>query len=291
MLRFSFMPRRRQLLLGAMASLVSACRPVAVLNAVIPTRQLSVYTSIAYGALPRQALDVYVPKNTAKSPLPVVLFFYGGSWDSGNKQDYLFVAEALCSQGFVVVIADYRVYPAVTFPALMQDPASALNWVINHIAQYQGDPNRLFLLGHSAGAHLATLLSMDAHYLAAVGLTTHVVRGVIGLAGPYDFLPLKTDRLKAIFVSQLEAERAQPIRYASPHAPPMFLLAGLQDDTVWPRNSLRLGQAITEQGGAVTVKTYPRYHHIDMVAKLAKPLRGQSSLLQDIVRWMREQGA
>lgn len=291
MLTTTFLLTRRRLLVGAAATFLSACRPVSVLNAVIPTRGLTVFNDIAYGDLPRQTLDIYVPKQASATPMPVVLFFYGGSWDSGNKQDYLFVAEALCSQGFVVVIADYRVYPEVAFPTLMQDPAHALKWVSTHIAAYQGAADRVFLLGHSAGAHLATLLTLDQHYLAEVNLHPSQLKGVVGLAGPYDFLPLKTDRLKAIFSSKQEAERAQPIRYASAHVPPMLLMTGLKDETVWPRNTLRLGQAIAAQGGPVTVKTYAEYNHVDIVAKLARPLRGQSSLLTDLVSWMRAHGA
>ncbi len=282
------MRQRRRLCTGLAAFFaagVAACRPVTLLNAVIPTRQLQVSRDIAYGDQPRQALDVYHPVTPPSTPLPVMVFFYGGSWVSGSKQDYLFVAEALVSRGYVVVIADYRLYPQVKFPALMQDPAQVLRWVIQSIATYHGDPRHLFVMGHSAGAHLATMLSLDPAYLAEVGLQPTCISGTIGLAGPYDFLPLTTPTLKAIFAPPADAWRGQPIRFAHAGAPPMLLITGLKDAQVWPKNSRNLAKALQDAGSEVELLTYANYDHVDMVAKLARPLRGGSPLLDDIDGW------
>lgn len=277
------------LLAGTMDWVQSICRPTALLNALIPTRQLQCFKQIAYGRSPRQCLDVYCPTTfTALRPLPVALFFYGGRWDSGSKDDYLFVAEALASRGCVVVIADYRLYPEVKFPALMQDPASAFAWVKQHIAEYAGNPEKVFVIGHSAGAQLAAMLALNPDYLRMVGLQPQQMAGMVGLAGPYDFLPLTCARLKAIFAPEALEWTAQPIRFVGGHHPPMLLLVGLRDTVVWPRNTYNLASAIQSYGGAVDVIDYPAYHHIDMVAKLAKPLRGRSSLLDDIAQWMQQ---
>lgn len=242
---------------------------------------------VAYGEHARQKLDIYSPRTHAGGGLPVVLFFYGGSWDSGQKGDYLFVAEALTSRGYLVVIADYRLYPEVKFPALMTDPALAVHWVRQHISQYGGNPAQLFLMGHSAGAHLAVMLSVNSAYLHEVGETRASVRGTIGLAGPYDFLPLTSARLQAIFAPADLAWRSQPIHFVDGRNPPLLLMAGLRDRVVWPRNSIRLAEAVSQKGGVVSVRTYPAYDHVDLVAKLARPFRGQSDLLQTIDDWIR----
>lgn len=277
---------RRSWLTGLAGLLLSACRPVTLLNAVIPDKGMRIHRDIAFGPHSRQRLDIYQPRDHAATPRPVVLFFYGGSWESGSKQDYLFVAEALTSQGMLVVIADYRLYPELKFPQLMQDPALALQWVKQHVAEYQGDASRVFLMGHSAGAHLAVMLTLNAAYLAAVGLSPTAIKGTIGLAGPYDFLPLTSDTLRAIFAPAEQEWQSQPIYFVSGHHPPLLLLAGLKDQTVWPRNSINLAHALEAQGSEVKLLTYANYNHVDMVAKLARPLRGNSPLLQDICDWI-----
>lgn len=278
--------RRRRWLSGMLATLLSACQPVKLLNAVIPTRQMQCHADVAYGKHPRQRLDIYQPRGIALNSAPVVLFFYGGSWDSGSKSDYLFVAEALVSRGYVVAIADYRLYPEVKFPQLMEDPALAVQWVLSAIAAYGGNPQQLFLMGHSAGAHLAVMLSVNAEYLQAAGVSRTQLRGTVGLAGPYDFLPLTSARLKAIFAPADEEWRSQPVNFVDGAQPPLLLLMGLRDNVVWPRNSIRLADAVQQHGGEVKVSTYPNYDHVDMVAKLAKPLRGNSDLLDNIDHWL-----
>ncbi|HEY0906610.1 MAG TPA: alpha/beta hydrolase [Methylophilus sp.] len=279
---------RRMLCSGLLTSLLAACSPVSMLNAVIPTRQMRITQAVPFGPLPRQTLDIYTPLPVLSGAMPVVIFLYGGSWDSGRKEDYLFVAEALSSQGYLVVIPDYRVYPEVKFPSLMEDPAAAFAWVKANIAHYNGDPETIFLMGHSAGAHLAAMLALNPIYLQSHGLDRHAMRGMVGLAGPYDFLPLKSARLKEIFAPAEAEWRSQPIRFVDGHQPPMLLMVGMQDLVVWPRNSLRLASAIEQKGGEVTLKQYPAAGHVDMVSRLARPLRGASPLLADLVTWMQQ---
>ena len=279
---------RRMLCSGLLTSLLAACSPVSMLNAVIPTRQMRITQAVPFGPLPRQTLDIYTPLPVLSGAMPVVIFLYGGSWDSGRKEDYLFVAEALSSQGYLVVIPDYRVYPEVKFPSLMEDPAAAFAWVKANIAHYNGDPETIFLMGHSAGAHLAAMLALNPIYLQSHGLDRHAMRGMVGLAGPYDFLPLKSARLKEIFAPAEAEWRSQPIRFVDGHQPPMLLMVGMQDLVVWPRNSLRLASAIEQKGGEVTLKQYPGAGHVDMVSRLARPLRGASPLLADLVTWMQQ---
>lgn len=266
----------------------AACSPVKVLNSLIPTNGHSVKGNIPYGSLARQQLDIYVPAHQATSQLPVVLFFYGGSWESGDKEDYLFAAEAFASRGYLTVVPNYRVYPKVKFPAVMQDPAHAAKWVKTNIAEYGGDPSHIFMVGHSAGAHLLTMLALNTEYLNQVALTPSDFAGYIGLAGPYDFLPLKSARLKEIFGPEETQWKSQPIRFVNGENPPMLLLVGLKDSVVWPRNTFNLASEIRQDQGQVEVIEFPDYGHIDMVAKLAKPLRGNSRLLDEVDAFMQK---
>ncbi len=278
----------RALLGLAVVMTTAACSPIKILNALVPESAYKLESTVAYGKLARQKLDIYLPKNTLENSAPsakrkVVIFFYGGSWDSGARADYKFVGEALASHGFIVVIPDYRVYPDVLFPELMADPAIAARWVKDNIQLYQGDTNQVFLAGHSAGAHLAVMLAVNPEYLAKQSLKPTDFAGVIGLAGPYDFLPLKSERLKTIFGSDAEQPKSQPINFVDGKNPPMLLAVGKKDNTVWPRNTYNLARKIKKNNGQVQVITFENYGHIDMVAKLAKPLRGDGELLKGVV--------
>lgn len=265
--------------------LTIACSPVKTLNAFIPSDGFSLTQNINYGQLPRQKLDIYQPKQLAEKR-PVVLFYYGGSWDSGNKEDYKFAAEALTSKGIITVIPDYRVYPEVAFPAFMEDPAKVARWVKDNINEFGGDPNRIFLVGHSAGAHIAVMLSLNEQYLAVENLKLTDFSGTIGSAGPYDFLPVKTNRLKEIFGPEQDRWKSQPIEFVQGNNQPMLLLVGLKDDTVWSRNTFNLAAKIINKGGAVQVVEFPALGHIDMVAKLAKPFRGDEMLIKSMVEFI-----
>ncbi len=271
---------------GLSAILLTACSPVSLLNAMVPSNGFTAQRDIAYGDVQRQRLDIYLPTQRSAQGSPVVVFFYGGGWEGGDKKDYKFVGEALSSHGITVVIPDYRVYPEVVFPDFVDDAAAAVAWTRANIRRYAGDEQQLFLAGHSAGAHIASLLALNPDYLEKYALTPGNVQGMIGLAGPYDFLPLKSDTLKTIFGLENQRWQSQPINFVSGDNPPMLLLVGERDLTVWPRNSYRLADKITEQGGDVTLIKFPDYGHVSMVAKLAKPLRGDGALLQPILSFI-----
>jgi acetyl esterase/lipase len=271
-----------------MALLSSACSPVKVLNSLVPEAGYELVSAIEYGANPRQKLDIYLPKNsrTSEAPKKVIIFYYGGNWDSGERADYKFAAEALVSQGYIVVIPDYRVYPEVLFPELMADPVSAAKWVKANIKNYNGDASKVFLAGHSAGAHIAVMMAINAEYLAVASLKPNDFVGIVGLAGPYDFLPLKSDRLKTIFGHEAAQWKSQPINFVDGKNPPLLLAVGMKDGTVWPRNSINLAKKIKENNGQVEVVEFANYGHVDMVAKLAKPLRGNGELLKPIAAFI-----
>jgi acetyl esterase/lipase len=183
---------------GLMLLVLGACSPVKVLNALTPDDTFDKTVGIAYGDDPRQKLDVYVPRHPLKGA-PVVVFFYGGSWNSGNRGDYTFVGEALASRGIVAVLADYRLYPQVRYPLFLEDGARAVAWTKAHISEYSGNPQRLYLMGHSSGAYNASMLALDTNLLGAVGMSPKDLSGWIGLAGPYDFLPIENPDVRPVF--------------------------------------------------------------------------------------------
>jgi acetyl esterase/lipase len=277
--------------LVAAALLFSGCSPLRLLNAVIPTSGYSVVRDLAYGAHPSQKLDLYIPDRPADQiggrPFDVVVFIHGGSWQAGDRDEYQFVGQALASKGFIAVVADYRLYPDVRFPDFVADAAAATRWTRDHIAARGGNPARLFVMGHSAGAHIAALLALDASYLTAVGMAPRDLRGVIGLAGPYDFLPLRSNTLKIIFGPESERWRSQPIRYVDGQNPPMLLLAGNNDTMVDPGNTTRLAAAIRAKGGVVDAATLMGFNHGQIMTSLAAPLRGDGQVLNRIETFVR----
>lgn len=267
--------------------LCSACSPVSMLNAIIPENGYHRFVDIRYGETSRHKLDIYLSNHSnSEAPKKTVIFFYGGGWDSGDKEDYKFVAEALSSAGFDVVIPDYRLYPDVVFPEFVDDAALAVSWSHKHLAKFGANPNGLFVAGHSAGAHIAALLTLDPHYLKRYQLSPDRLGGMIGLAGPYDFLPLESDSLKTIFGPENERWRSQPINFVDGKNPPMLLMLGDDDSTVWPKNSRNLATKIREKGGNIELVEFKDYGHVEMVAKLAKPLRGEGRLLQAITEFI-----
>ncbi len=253
--------------------LLQGCSPLALLNGWVPSSTYSVKTDVGYGPLARHQLDIYRP-SSAQGAAPVVVFFYGGNWDSGARADYLFAGEALAAKGYVAVVPDYRLYSEVRYPDFLVDCAAAVRWVYQHITEFGGDPQRVFLMGHSAGAYNAAMLALNPAYLHAAGVDPRRVRGLIGLAGPYDFLPLTGPVAKAVFGFPDTPISTQPIQFASPAAPPALLLTGARDDAVKPGNSTRLAARLQQHGVQARVIVYPGMGHRMLLGALATPLRG-----------------
>jgi acetyl esterase/lipase len=263
--------------------------PLALINSMVSKEGYHEQIGIGYGELARQKLDVYIPKVETQD-LPVVVFFYGGSWQSGRRQDYLFVAQALAARGFVAVIPDYRVYPEAKFPTFLEDGAAAVSWVRNNIGKFGNADSRLFLMGHSAGAHIAAMLALNPSYLAQAGMSADELQGFIGISGPYDFLPLKSPRLIKIFGGADGIPETQPVNFVSADAPPALLLHGADDKIVRPYNTKHLAQCLREAGDRVEEKIYPGFKHIKILISLASPFQDGEPVMEDIVEFMRATG-
>ncbi|HEY1312665.1 MAG TPA: alpha/beta hydrolase [Steroidobacteraceae bacterium] len=280
---------RRAVLASFSAAFAGGCGRLAfwVANAPASFGAYRRHADIAYGEDAQQRLDVYVPEAAAVQPRPVIVFWHGGRWTFGDKTDYRFVGAALAELGCVAVLPNYRHYPQVKLPGFMHDAAHAALWAATHAADYQADAGRrLFLMGHSAGAHLAALVTLDPRYFAATGQRAPPIAGVIGLSGPYDFLPLLEADTQDMFGPPAKYPQSQPIEFVRGDAPPMLLVHGLQDDTVWPKNSRNLATALAARGVAVTLKLYPKLVHADTVAALSLPARGRAPTLADIAAFV-----
>jgi acetyl esterase/lipase len=249
------------------------------------------HANIAYGPDPQQRLDVYVPRASAAAPRPVIVFWHGGRWKFGDKADYRFVGAALAGSGCVAIVANYRHYPQVKMPGFMDDAAQATLWSAAHAADYGGDQRRVFLMGHSAGAHMAALLTLDPRYFSAAGQARPHLAGVIGLSGAYDFLPLLEADVQDMFGPPHDYPQSQPINFVRRGAPPMLLVHGLDDATVLPKNSRNFAAALSACGASVTLKLYPKRAHAGTVAALARLARGWSPTFADITAFVRNSPA
>lgn len=276
--------------LGGVAALLAGCTRLGALNgvnAITPgdggTDKIG--RDIAFGSDPRQALDVYTPEKGGN--LPVIVFFYGGSWSSGARGDYAFAARALAAQGFVVVVPDYRLVPQVRFPAFIEDGAAALAWTVANIAQYRGDPGRIAVSGHSAGAYIAAMLALEPRWLAAHSLPPTSIKALAALAGPFDFAPFKPGGAADLaFGSAPDIAATQPIAHARGDAPPLLLMTGDADETVLPRNSTALAAKVTGLGGQAKVITYPGIGHIGILLAMSKPFRGKAPVVADMTAFL-----
>jgi acetyl esterase/lipase len=273
---------------AALWAAVSATSPLTVFNALVPVdRGVSrVAEGEAYGADPRQRLDVYRPA-AGPGGLPVIVFCYGGSWDSGSRTLYDFAGRAFAAAGFVTIVFDYRLVPAARFPAFVEDTAAAIAWAHRNAARFGGNGDRIFLVGHSAGAYNVAMAALDPRYLSAVGLDHAVVAGVAALAGPFDFLPFDDPSTIAAFSQWPDAAETQPVDVVQPGAPPFLLITGDSDRTVYPRNSLRLAERLRAVGAGAQVVILKGLGHADVLTALAWPLRWRAPVLDDVTGFFR----
>ena len=243
---------------------------------------------IAYGRDPRQKLDVYAPERPPAGPMPVVMFYYGGGWNSGSRKEYVWAGQALASRCFLVVVPDYRVVPEVVYPGFVEDCAAAVRWAQDHAAEYGGDPKRILLTGHSAGAYMALQLALDDDFLRQAGVDYASVKGAVGLSGPYDFYPFDVPSSRDAFASYPDPKATQPIAYAGrPHRPPVLLIQGEKDKLVGPHNSINLDKLLRAAGNPSTLRLYPGLTHPDTVLALSVPFRGKAPILEEMTDFMR----
>ena len=280
---------RRTGVIAAAAALLAGCSGTRALDALVTDRTYTVRPEVPYGVDPRQKLDVYLPSSAqgAAGPWPVVVFFYGGSWTRGERADYRFVGEALASGGVVAVVADYRLSPQVRWPDMLQDGAAAVRWTADHVAELGGDPRRVHLMGHSAGGWIAAMLALDARWLGAQRLSPRQLAGWIGLAGPYDFLPIGDPEVRVAFNWPDTPRESQPIVHASAGAPRALLIAPEKDTLVDPdRNTEGMARRLRELQVPVTVHRHSGVSHVTLAGSLAGPLRWLAPTRREVLDFL-----
>jgi acetyl esterase/lipase len=273
------------LMMGAISGLfgfANAFSPVGVFNALVPKDGgVTIERNIPFGVHPRQKLDIYRPTND-ETGLPVIYFSYGGGWESGDKEEYSFVGRALAARGYVTVIADYRLVPDVVYPDFVADNGLAVQWVTDTIGSYGGDPGRMVLMGHSAGAYNVMMLALDPEF----GVDLSNVRAIVGLSGPYDFYPFDVSQSQNAFGDFPQPEQTQPVNLVSRDLPPVFLGHGDKDETVFLRNSVTLAEEMTESGIDVSLQIYEGANHADTLVSMAMPLRWRYRVLDDVLAFL-----
>lgn len=285
---------RRLSLMGvgsAITALVSGCSGAQVLDHLVAYDTYHGPTGVRYGADPRHLLDVYQPDSgTVPGNAPIVLFFYGGNWTRGERAEYRFVGEALAANGIIAVVADYRLSPHVCYDGFLGDCALALQWTLSHAISLGGDPARVMVMGHSAGAYNAAMLALDPRWLAPLRLTPDRLAGWIGLAGPYDFLPIVDPEVRVAFGWPQTPADSQPICYANAKAPRALLLAARNDKVVdTQRNTVALANRLRAAGTEVDMRIFDRLSHVTTVAALARPLDWLAPVLPTVVAFVRSE--
>lgn len=274
----------RVLVASLIVAMLTACSPIRLVNNLSPSGHYSVTENLVYGSDARHRVDVYVPRAVTQ-PAPLVVFFYGGGWREGDKDNYEFVASSLTQAGYVVMIPDYRLFPDVVFPQFVEDGAAAVAWATQNAQKFGADSNRFFLMGHSAGAHIAALLSMDKRYLGQHAVNRSALRGFVGLSGPYDFLPIDSGYLVDVFPEN-QRKASQPINFVSADAPATLLIHGTGDDVVRAANSQNLTRKLSDNGVDATLRLYQGTGHVRVAAALAPPLDFTGKTLEDTLTFL-----
>eukprot|EP01036_Dinobryon_divergens_P038213 gene38213-50118_t len=284
--------RRRWLALLGLAPLLQACSPLRLINATVPSGTHTLQADLAYGSAARQRADVYLPAGPPSGDAPIAVFFYGGSWSSGERADYKFVGEALASRGIVTVIADYRLSPEVRYPVFLQDCAQAVRWARDNAQRLGASPSRLFVTGHSAGAYNAAMLALDPRWLSEVAMQPSELAGWAGLAGPYDFLPIGIPDVQRAFNWPDTPANSQPlfhVRAGTGLKHRVLLLAARSDTLVSPqRNTLAMAQALEQRGTPVELELFDRVSHTTLIGAMAPPLRGLAPVLDRFSQFLQQ---
>lgn len=272
--------------------LITSCTSAGllVINTLSRFGDYTVHRDIPYGDKNKQVLDIYLPGNISKLDkpnLPTVVFFYGGCWGACNelnKEDYRFIGQAFATNNIVAVIVDYRQFPDVLFPDIIKDTARAVDWVNNNINSYTGGTSNIYLMGHSAGAHLASMLNFNESYLSSASYKN--IKGFIGLAGAYDFLPFDEPYQPTLFSPPSDYPESQTINFVNGNEPPSLLLYGNSDSRVKRRNIIALSKLINKKKGRVETHFYDDIDHVGIISALSIPFRDNKPVFSDILNFI-----
>ena len=227
--------------------------------------------NLAYGGDERQKLDVYMPNADTGSPLPVLLFFHGGYWVIGHKDLMGFMAPAITPAPALLVPVGYRMAPGAKYPQQVDDCRAALRWVYGHIADYGGDPARIYVSGHSAGGHLAALITLQRERLADFGLPPDVIKGCFPVSGVFDVTETPPDRREAFLKSDDDAREASPMYNTEGNVTPFLLEIGSDDFDNLRAQHPRMLEALRAEQGYVEEMVRKGHNHFQISLDHAGP--------------------
>ncbi len=277
------MSKRSLLTTLGLAPLLAACNTLTIFNTVTPKDEaVRVARDMPFGDDPRQKLDIYAPKGGSKN-LPVLVFFYGGGWNSGSKADYVWMGHSLAALGYLVIIPDYRLVPQVLYPVFLEDNALAVKYVMAHAGVHGGDIKRLGVIGHSAGGYAAAMMALDPRYLGAPS----PIKACVGIDGPYDFYPFDVPASKDTFGQWPRPEETQPINYSRKLETKFLLMQSRADTVVGVHNAVNLDARLKAAGSDVTLKLYDGLSHQDTAAVFSVPFRKKAALRGDAAAWLK----
>ncbi|MGI9423119.1 MAG: alpha/beta hydrolase [Hyphomicrobiaceae bacterium] len=253
-------------------------------------RNVSIERGVLFGPHSRHQLDLYAPPVSREAyQRPILLFLYGGGWTSGERACYSFVGSAFAARGITTVIPDYRLYPQVRYPEFNHDATLAYRWIARNLMN--GTPRPVILMGHSAGAHIATTIAYDASYLQVPESGLPRASGVIALSGPYAFDPTTWPTTEQIFATAPDPHTPRPIFHVDSRSPSTLLIYGLRDTVVQPENARELQSKLQACGVAARLLEYRNLGHIGPITTLLRFSRWRAPVLRECLAFIGEVAA
>jgi acetyl esterase/lipase len=266
------------LLVGGVA-VAYVIAPLPVFNALMikdPGAKL-IDRNIAYGENPRQRYNLFAPEQGNNFPL--LIFVQGGAWQFADKEGYDFVGHAFASKGYLTAVIDYRLVPEVQYPAFVDDTAKAVAHMRAEAGKHGGDPTRVYLVGHSAGAYNIIQAMLNPAFAAEM----ENVKAAAAMAGPYKFVPLTDARAIKAFSNFSPVEETQPEKFLRPDQPPILLVHGVDDTEVLPASSEYFYNEIKKVTNRVELHIYSSTNHVSILGDLSRPFRYRSNAFPDII--------
>ena len=267
---------------------------LAIVNGITSNGGVGVSKDILYGDEPLQDLDIYYPKplaqamktnTTIKQEYPMVVFVHGGSWESGNKEEYAFVGQSLAQAGYVTAVINYRKAPEHVYPDYVEDTAQAIAWSYNNAKRFHANPERFAVVGHSAGAFNAVAAIANEDFLKPYGIKPTDISAVIGIAGPYSYDFRKFSSVTA-FAADATPDKVMPDRQIKGAQPPYLLLTAEKDKVVYATNTIKMTQALKAAGVAVQTSEIKGASHATSIGAMAPPLRWVNDVRAQVLSYL-----
>ena len=271
-----------------------ALSALSLVNGITSNGGVSVSKNIPYGNQPLQDLDIYYPKPLAQAMkaqgviserYPLVVFVHGGSWENGTKEDYAFVGQSLARAGYITAVINYRKAPEHVYPAYVEDTAKAIAWSYDNATSFYADPQRIGVVGHSAGAFNMMAAISNADFLAPYGVRPSDIKAVVGIAGPYSYDFRQFSSANA-FAPDATPDEVMPDRQIKGTQPPYLLLTAENDKIVYDVNTIKMTQALKDAGARVENGNIEGASHATSIGAMAPPLRWLNDVRAQVITYL-----